>query len=225
MARKKGAKPIECPLCRSETRNVVAIEAPQPASANELTDVRRIISTCAGAPEALKPAHDLAALGYSLQTCILALLRSLADASAARVWLQEHCFTHLTEDQLISAASEVPNKKPQKKANVLLIGLCRRPRSKSFRHQTVSNRRQPSWQHAKVREASVPCVHTRASCCTERYNVREYASWDEFRKANGVSSATAGRNVLDEQYFEKGEQRAAARRHSLLKTPCSCAQR
>ncbi len=104
-ARAKAKNPVECPLCREEIHNTIAIKMPRKATTNERKDVERIIKACADKPERLKPAQELAKGGYSLQICILALLRNEAKADKAELWLRDNCFAFVSADEAEVAAS------------------------------------------------------------------------------------------------------------------------
>jgi hypothetical protein len=104
-ARAKAKNPVECPLCREEIHNTIAIKMPRKATSNERKDVERIIKACADKPERLKPAQELAKGGYSLQICILALLRNDAKTDKAELWLRDNCFAFVSADEAEVAAS------------------------------------------------------------------------------------------------------------------------
>jgi hypothetical protein len=98
-------RPVECPLCREEIHNTIAIKMPRKAASNERKDVERIIKACADKPERLKPAQELAKGGYSLQICILALLRNDAKTDKAEQWLRDNCIAFVSADEAKVAAS------------------------------------------------------------------------------------------------------------------------
>ena len=87
--------------------------------------MNRIIATCMNQPGRLQPAHELAAMGYSLLTCILVLLRFVVIVNCskienklnssnshngvqrdARKWLRLNCFAQFSPDEALSVASE-----------------------------------------------------------------------------------------------------------------------
>lgn len=104
-AKKKNTAPVECPLCREEIHNSIAIKMPNKATLNERKDVERIIMSCADKPERLRPAQLLAKGGYSLQMSLIALLRSGGKADRAEQWLKDNCFTFVSADEAVVAAS------------------------------------------------------------------------------------------------------------------------